>query len=352
MKLSHLTDENLDLATVKLVSTERELLTEILHHLREVEHRRLFSKFGMSSLFDYAIKRLGYSEDQAFRRISAMRLLKELPALETKIETGALTLTHLAKAQTLFRQEKKAGVNRSIEQKLSVLTKIENQSKRTAEKILEQESPLTNFNLELQSNSGLNSNLSSHSNPSFYSKAPLRLEQFGEVLQRKLKRILDLQAQKMPSANLEKVIDEMADLALEKWDPILKAERSVKRKQNARRSAERSQKTPTERSEKERVSVTQNDAVIPAPVKVKFSRYIPAAVRHFVFMRDRGQCQNCRSSRLVQVDHIIAFAKGGTNEPENLRLLCRACNQRRAIDVFGMKKMQSFLREPVACYRE
>lgn len=56
--------------TDQLVQQERELLIEILRHLREIERRRLFSALGFKSLFDYAVKRLKYSEDQAGRRIS------------------------------------------------------------------------------------------------------------------------------------------------------------------------------------------------------------------------------------------------------------------------------------------
>lgn len=79
---------------------------DILHLLREAEQRRLFSKYGYGSLFEYACKRHGYSEDQANRRISGMRLLRDLPEIEEKIENGTLTLTNLCKAQAVFRAEK------------------------------------------------------------------------------------------------------------------------------------------------------------------------------------------------------------------------------------------------------
>jgi hypothetical protein len=140
MKLSHLTDDGLDQKIQCLVQSEREILTEILHHLREIESRRLFSRYGFSSLFSYTVKRLGYSEDQAHRRISAMRLLKELPAIEEKISSGELTLTNLSNAQTLFRQEKKAQVARTLDEKLELLEKLTHSSTREAEKTLERES--------------------------------------------------------------------------------------------------------------------------------------------------------------------------------------------------------------------
>src|SRR5579871_720806 len=88
----------------------RDLLTQMLHRLKETERRRLYSKFGCQSLFEYATKILMYSNDQADRRIKASRLLKDLPEIEEKISSGALTLTNLAVAQKLFHHEKKTNV--------------------------------------------------------------------------------------------------------------------------------------------------------------------------------------------------------------------------------------------------
>ena len=116
-EIAKMSDDSLDQRIETLICSERETLTSILHHLREAEPRRLFPKFGYSSLFEYATRRFGYSEDQAYRRISAMRLLRELPELETKIATGALSLTNLAQAQSLFRHEAKIGEKRSPERK-------------------------------------------------------------------------------------------------------------------------------------------------------------------------------------------------------------------------------------------
>ena len=85
--------------TEKLVREERELLTKVLHHLREIDRRRLFSILGFKSLFDFTVRHLGYPEDQAYRRISAMRLIKEMPEIEKKIESGEISLTHIGLAQ-------------------------------------------------------------------------------------------------------------------------------------------------------------------------------------------------------------------------------------------------------------
>ena len=90
----------------RLAREERELLTQVLWHLSEIFRRKAFSP-RYQSLFDYAMQELGYSEDQAWRRISAMKLLVELPEIEPEIASGALNLSTLNLAQTHFRLENK-----------------------------------------------------------------------------------------------------------------------------------------------------------------------------------------------------------------------------------------------------
>ena len=329
MKLTHLTDDELDQQLVGLARKEREILTDILNHLRECEARRLYSKYKFQSLFEYAIKRMGYSEDQAARRISAMRLLKELPAIEEKIETGSLTLTHLVKAQSLFNQEKKADRSRTRSEKLDLLNKIESTSKREAEKTLAEESFVA----------------------SLPQQPKIELDSFDPSLQKKLTRLLGVRASARPNMTLHDLIDEMADLAIEKWDPLAKAERTIRRKIAGEHKANVNQ-----------ASVSNDpspDAPRPAPVRVesgsttvqpKRSRYIPSAIRHAVYVRDRGRCRNCGSGRDIETHHVDEFSNGGEHSLENLRLLCRSCNQRSAIESFGLRRMSKYLRAPTRPY--
>lgn len=57
---------------------------------------------------------------------------------------------------------------------------------------------------------------------------------------------------------------------------------------------------------------------------------IPEELRRYVFQRDGGQCQKCGSRELLQFDHIIPVALGGSSEPENLQLLCSTCNREKS----------------------
>lgn len=57
--------------------------------------------------------------------------------------------------------------------------------------------------------------------------------------------------------------------------------------------------------------------------------FIPQDVVGIVYMRDGGRCCECGSTKNLQLDHIIPFSKGGSSEPDNLRLLCKECNLKK-----------------------
>lgn len=57
-------------------------------------------------------------------------------------------------------------------------------------------------------------------------------------------------------------------------------------------------------------------------------------IRRMVILRDGFACQWCkrhiREGAIFEVDHIVPWSAGGTNATDNLRALCRECNQRRS----------------------
>jgi 5-methylcytosine-specific restriction endonuclease McrA len=77
-------------------------------------------------------------------------------------------------------------------------------------------------------------------------------------------------------------------------------------------------------------------SVVSREIESSESRAIPESNRTFIWQRDEGRCtyrdseteRVCGSDYALQLDHLDPYALGGSHEPANLRLLCRAHNLR------------------------
>jgi len=68
-----------------------------------------------------------------------------------------------------------------------------------------------------------------------------------------------------------------------------------------------------------------------------------AQLRREIFKRAQNQCKNCGSQYAMEIDHIHPRSLGGDSHENNLRVLCRSCNQRAAIVKLGLKKMNDHI---------
>jgi hypothetical protein len=315
MNLKNVADEKLLLDAKHYSKQERELLTVVLYHIKEVERRRLFSTLHYESIFEYAMKDLAYSQDQAGRRVAAARLLEELPEIEEKIKSGALNLTTLGMAQTLFQREKKVtGKPFTSEQKAEVLKNIEQKTTRQADTIVWSFSsvpkPLVKETIKVVSEELAEYNFSA-----------------TKVTQEKIKKLKGLLAHKNPAISLGELIDKLCDLGLETWDP---GQKTVKLRRVAAPRLINSQG-----------KITNSMSEVSGFQAIAFCSR--AEISRQVWEKAKSRCENCGSTYALQEDHILPRAKGGASTLNNLRLLCRPCNQRAAIDQFGFKKMASYL---------
>jgi hypothetical protein len=129
-----LTDESLLQTIRSRAKTEQQLTLEVIELIQEVMRRQLYLQLGFGSLFDFVTKDLGYEPASAMRRISAARLIQQIPEVKTKIQNGSLKLTVVAQAQSFFKKEEAATGNRlKPEQKKQILQNLENKSSREAE---------------------------------------------------------------------------------------------------------------------------------------------------------------------------------------------------------------------------
>jgi 5-methylcytosine-specific restriction endonuclease McrA len=82
------------------------------------------------------------------------------------------------------------------------------------------------------------------------------------------------------------------------------------------------------------------------------TRHIPAATRDAVFARDKGRCtytgsagKRCDATHNLEIDHIVPYARSGTNAIDNLRLLCERHNKLEAERVLGANTVRRFRRK-------
>jgi 5-methylcytosine-specific restriction endonuclease McrA len=304
-----------------LVAREREVTTQVLHYLREVELRKIHLERGYPSLFEFTVRELGYSSGSAYRRIQAMRLLKALPELEPQIQSGVLSLSVAAKAQSYFREESKRRRIDAREKKETVRGLL-GLSSRECERKLAALSPEAALPKERARSV----------------TDELTQIQFlaDRALLGKLERLKQLMAHRNFEGSYAKLFDQLADLALKKLEPKARAVTStqneaVSREERVKEEANEDPKENLKRSLKRNPKgITREKLRRSAKRSVRASRFIPAAMKRAVSSRDHGACcfkdrktgKTCGSRHALEFDHVLPLSLGGATTAENLRLLC------------------------------
>ena len=326
-EIRKLRDTELLASTKSLVEREREITTQVLRHLAEIERRKLFADLRYGSLFDYAVRELKYSEAAAARRIQAMRLLREIPELESKIESGVLSLSNIAQAQSYFRDMKKAEPERAlrVEDKLEVLAKLEDKSAREGERILLSMTPPSVLPRERERIVS-----PEHTEVKFL---------IDQKLKSKLDEVRSLLGPKGSSMTLAELMLEMASLSSERLQEkrFGKQRTILARRQNETEPSD----VRTNGSESE---IANSDVGVDRPRSTKGgarrTRYVSRAVKHAIWARAGGKCSACGSRHRLQFDHVQPHALGGDASVGNIQLLCASCNIRRGVKTFGPAALQ------------
>ena len=199
--------------TEKLVFEERRINSEILECLQQIESKMIYAEMAYSSLYEFCVKHLKYSEGAAHRRISAMRLLKTLPEKmkqETilKIESGSISVSNLCLLHGFLKTEKKESKKiYSNEEKTSLILSIENCSKLEVEKKLAAIQPKI---IPIESRRILTNELTEIK---FVA---------DQALIEKLNRVYEIASNALPDTSMVKLIHRLADEFLKKNDPLLK----------------------------------------------------------------------------------------------------------------------------------
>jgi len=214
-----------------------------------------------------------------------MRLAREVPEVLEKLDSGEVSLSSVATLQQFFRAEKKSGKSYAPAEKLDLVTQIEGQSREETQRKLAEISP-----------------------------ASVILKERARVLtptQTEIKFVADEEMMALiaemkalmnePSPSYAQILTFALHLAL--------GEKKL---------------TPQRRP------------------------YIPIETLRATARRSENRCalvspsngQRCESTQGLQVEHIRPFAKGGTDDPDNLTLLCPAHQRIQAIQECGAEKME------------
>jgi hypothetical protein len=224
-----------------------------LEYLVVVEAKKVYAIQAYSSLFEYLVKGLQFSESQASERINAMKLVRDNPEVKKNLESGKLNLTNAAKIQRFIQTEKKLASELPPEDKIDLVKKCLDQSKRNVDQILfEQASVPTKIAMQERVRLVAQNHVE------------LKVVLTAQT-EEKLKRARELIRTETVAELLEKALDAL----------IEKAEKKIG-------------KTPINTQS---LNSTLLDKELEAKQKSNDRRYIPQAFKKIIYKRSDGQCE-------------------------------------------------------------
>lgn len=319
--LSRLTDEELIASLKALARDERGRLVAILRHLEEMGRRRAPENRGFPSLFDYCIRELRWAEGETARRIHVARAAKKHPVLYRAIERGLLSLTTAALLAPHLTWDNHRRLIRSalgrkardVEALVASLSPSPEPPPRVrflglpaATPPPVEETPAAGPS-PMPDAPGIEPSLSRPRPP----QRVLFSFTSDERLLASVERAKDLLRNKYGDPGLEQVFVEAVRALLSRIDPDLRLRGGEK-------------------------------GVRPSDPEGARSRAVPPWVKRAVWRRDGGRCAfrgpdgRCASKAGLQLDHVVPWALGGrSDDPANVRLLCRTHNALEARRAFG-----------------
>jgi len=335
-KLVSLSDAQLLKETRTAAKNEKRATLALIEYLSEVDTRHAYAIGPYSSLFDYLLCGLGYSESQASERVNAVRLLRQNPSVKTHLESGAMTLSAAAQVQRFFIKEQRLNSALSDEARSNVIDRCLHRSKREVETILlgESSNPVRISAMDrIRQVTPELTEVRTHLNQEQFALLSRARELFPDdtlaaLIARALGHLIEETEQKMGRTPPE-TKPEMSEMTEIQSAPG---------------------KHPMENGPDSRPVAAPSDRAAPslASPRAYASRFIPRKIKQLIYSRSGGQCEwrspdtfeRCRSRSRLQVDHITPLAKGGKTEARNLRHLCANHNIRAAIE-WGIAKTKN-----------
>jgi hypothetical protein len=322
-----LSDPELLARTHELVDRSHCTEADLLVHLGEIDHRKLFLEAAFPSMFAYCVGEFRFSEDAAYSRILVARAARELPAMIGALRCGQVHLTglrllapHLTGENHRELLAQAAGKTKSEIEELLARLAPRPAIAPTIRKLPERSAPTSAEPLALRLAPA----------PATAPRedcrtviAPLAEETYkvqftaSRELRDKLKQAQDLLRHRVPDGDLARIVEKGLDLLIDQ----VKKERFAVGRKPRQQSAAATQETP--------------------------SRHVPGPIRRKVYERDCGRCtfvdeggHRCPETGNVEFDHVDGFARTHVHDPDRIRLLCRAHNQHAAEKTYGRAFME------------
>jgi hypothetical protein len=347
--LRYLSDEKLIAELGRVSRAHRGLTAGLVAHIAEMDARGLYRSEATPSMFVYCVRKLGFSEDEACRRIDAARVARKWPMIFAKIGTGELSLSVIGKLKPFLDEENAAELvgavcGKSVREAERILAarfpkpdvadsvrRLPDKSTTTKSNGVEKSDgsrPTVGSASAATDAAGVTSPLMSPSDPISRSAAgasgsmrgaplpadrgrmqPLSADRIqvkftaSRALEEKLGLARDLMSHSNPRGDLATIVEAALDLLIA--DRLKKKLGQTKRKrtQKSGREAKRTHVTNETRRE-----VLERDGL------------------GCVFVSARGE--RCGARAFLELDHVRGKEKG--SGAPNVRILCRAHNQLEA----------------------
>jgi hypothetical protein len=303
--------QTIDLALRKIASRRAALDAEEARWLREAERCRIWRELGMVSALDYLERVLGYSPRAAQERLRVARALGELPVL-----TGALARGDLAYSAV---RELTRVATPGTEGAWCDAAKGKNL--RQIEELVADRHP--------------GDRPEDPADPEARTRV-VRFEISAETfaLLRQAHQVLD--EERGSRLSDDEVIAAMCGAVLERGEvgeptgrakfqiALTVCERCQQGWQEGAGAKIAVDSSTVERARCDAQELGSIDGAEPA----RAHQAVPPSVVRLVWRRDGGRCRvpGCRSSRGIEVHHLIHREHGGNHEASNVLLLCAACH--------------------------
>jgi DNA-binding TFAR19-related protein (PDSD5 family) len=304
----------------RLVSNERQRTADVLAHVAEIDARKLYADRAYSSMFQYVVEHLGYSEGAARRRITAARLVRRFPLILERVASGAVHLSGLGVI----------GPHLTEANHVELLDAVRGMTKREMEELIAARAPRPDVLPMIvpvatpMPEAAANAPAPAAGRP-VAGTAPLSADSFSVTftIDRRTRDTLaeaqDLLRHTVPDGDLGTIVARALDGLVEDL--------------RKRKFAETDQPRARTNADPE-------------------SRHIPAEVKREVAERDGRRCafvsddgRRCTATAWLEYDHVDAHGRGGANTTDNVRLLCSTHNTLHAERTYGREHIETCKRE-------